>query len=388
MAITYQANPGIGDVYLEAGNNKIAVPDLTQFTPKDRGSAVSERFRESFGANVLGQIGGTYNFSALPAEPLKGKPFASNPAGFWNATDHWEYYFLDSAPYLTTGTQFLAVYTDRVVKSSGVCTTPEFGAEIKAPFVTVQPEDGPNVTFPSVALGLESILYLTTPFSINRTEGACGQGCSNVKVLEPIAGLAVDGSEPNESGAWFYDCNVTVTADPSLLKPLKAAQAAQAIALSGTQHREFFDTENKNDQFVSYNLGLNFGIPQNKSATGMASQISRFAIGVVSAAAQTNPTKPAQGRLPAQGVRLQFESFMAFNLILILTGSVQVFLLLATAFIASRQAIPDEAEISEGKFIRESFVLHDGYSAPLKSLAEPSVSIAALSRLERSGRES
>ena len=387
MAITYQANPGIGDVYLEPGSNTIAVPDMTQFTPKDRGSAVSEEFRESFGANVLGQIGGTYNFSALPTEPLKGKPFASNPAGFFNATDHWEYHFLDSAPYLTTGTQFLAIYTDQVVKAAGVCTTPTFEAKFEAPFVNVQPEGGPNVTFPSVALGLESILYLTTPFSGGRTEGPCGKGCANVKVLEPFAGIPVDGSEPNESGAWFYDCNITVTADPSLLKPLKAAQAAQAIALSGTKHREFFDTENESDQFVGYNLGLNFGIPQNKSATGMASQISRFAIGVVSAAARTNPTKPAQGRLPAQGVRLQFESFMAFNAILVITGSVQVILLLATAFIASRQAIPDEVDLSEQKFIRDSFVLHDGYRAPLKSLAEPSVSIAALSRLDRSPRD-
>lgn len=362
VAITYAANPGIADIYLESGEHKVWVPDLSQFTIQNKGPPTDLAFRESFGANVLGQAASNFNASALPKDSLKGKPYASYPAGYWNATDHWEYHFLDSAPSPIPGIQYLAVYSDRIVKSFGTCTVPSFEFEVDGQLAHIRPDNGPNVTFPNTGLGLESITYLTTPFNDKDKEDGqeCGPGCANVKALEPFAGVPVDGSEPNESGTWFYDCNITVSADSADMPSIKAAQAAQAIALSGTIHPELAPPDDDiSNQYNTYNLGLEFGTPQNKSATGMASLISRFAIGVVSAAAQMNPPKIKQGRLPAQGVRLQFESFFAFNLILLLTGSVQIVLLLATVFIASRMTIPDEAALSQQAFIRDSYVLQD-----------------------------
>ena len=78
--------------------NNISIPDMAHFGPST-GRFINETndntFLEAFAAHVLGDTGSSYNFSMLPGEPLQGTPWAANPAGFWNATDHWEYIYLD-----------------------------------------------------------------------------------------------------------------------------------------------------------------------------------------------------------------------------------------------------------------------------------------------------
>lgn len=293
---------------------------------------------------MLGDIGSSYNFSMLPGEPLEGTPWASNPAGFWNGTDHWEYNFLDSAPSpAAAGARFLAIYSNRTVKSTATCAVPPYRITTEGQLAVVHLlAENRTINFPALALGLESIYYLTAPLKDHDGgDGSCGPGCANVKALEPVAGPSVNGSLFSGSNAtYFYDCNITVFAAKSDLSPVNAALAAQAIALSGQVHPEFQATDGYLDQFVGYNFGLPFGDPQNNSVTGMASLISRFAIGVVSAAAQTNPPMFVQGGLPAQGVRLHFDSFLSFNLILVTTGVLQLVLVLATAVVVNRLVIP------------------------------------------------
>ena len=321
---------------------------------------------ESFGAHVLGDIGSSYNFSMLPKEPLDGTPWAAQPAGFWNATDHWEYTFLDSAPSLNnSGPRLLSIYTDRTVKSSGTCTTPRFNITTQSDLVVIRYLDvNQTVFFPSLALTTESIYYLSAPVLLpSSSVGTCGSGCGNVKVLEPAAGPPATGSTVSGSNTsrpqYFYDCNVTITSNKQGIPPQQAAVAAQAIALSGQVHSEFssIDTSDASNQFVSYTFGLPFGEPQNNSATGMADQLSRFAIGVVAAAAQTNPSMTIRGGVPSQGVRLQFESLEGFNLILGLTGLFQLILVFGAALIVSRVVIPDEILLSHQDTIRKRFVL-------------------------------
>lgn len=84
--------------------------------------------------------------------------------------------------------------------------------------------------------------------------------------------------------------------------------------------------------------------------------MSRFAIGVISAAAQTNPPMFIQGRLPAQGIQLQFVSIWGFALILAVTGMLQLILVLITAVLISRIVIPDEVHLSHQEAIRKRFV--------------------------------
>jgi len=208
-----------------------------------------------------------------------------------------------------------------------------------------------TVTFPAIALGVESVYYLTAPMpdheDSSSSNGPYAPGCNNVKALGPAAGPPVDGSLVNGSNSayFFYDCNINHV-DNTRLPPLNAAVAAQAIVLSGQIHLEFTSTAEEYNQFVAYNLGLPFGEPQNNSATGMASLISRFAIGVISAAAQTNPPMFLQGSLPKQGVRLQLDSFWVFNLILIIMGTLQFILVLLTAVVVSRLVVSDEVLLS------------------------------------------
>ncbi|KAL8742400.1 MAG: hypothetical protein Q9184_008264 [Pyrenodesmia sp. 2 TL-2023] len=297
----------------------------------------------------------------LPKEPLEGTPWASNPAGFWNATDHWEYRFLDSAPSLSaSGPRFLAIFSDRVIKSTATCAVPPYEVTLEGQLAVIHLlAENRTINFPALALGLESIYYVTTPLRDDESgDGICGPGCANVKALEPAAGPPVDGSLfTGSNGTFFYDCNITVSAARSDLSPVKAALSAQAIALSGQIHREFQATDENLDQFVGYNFGSPFGNPQNNSVTGMASLMSRFAIGVIAAAAQTNPPMFVQGSLPVQGVRLRFDSFLTFNLILVITGVLQLVLVLATAVIVNRLAIPAEILLAHPESVRSRFVL-------------------------------
>lgn len=358
LGLTFSANPGVGDVYRMPGLNNVSVPNMTHFAPTV-GRFTDYFLVESFGAHILGDIGSSYNFSLLPNHSLIGMPWASNPAAFWNVTDHWEYIFLDSAPSVgTSGPNFLSIYSNRTVTSRGTCDVPPFNVSINGSLATIHPLNGKqNATFPALALGFESIYYLTTPLLDHQNStGACGPGCSNVKVLEPAAGPPAPGSFVSDAGYYYYDCNITVTSTTTDLSPHNAAVAAQAIALSGQVHSELASTNEPYNEYIPYTFGLPFGEAQNNSATGMANLLSRFAIGVIAAAAQTNPPMIVQGGQPAQGIRLELGSPLVFNLILGLTGGVQLVLVIITAAVVSRLEIPKDILWSHEE-IRRRFVL-------------------------------
>lgn len=312
---------------------------------------------ESIAAHILGDIGSSYNYTTLPDEPLTDQPIAKYPFSFWNATDHWEYVYLNSAS--DRGGQdfnFLSVFSDRSVRSSAVCDTPPYTFEINdtSQEVTIQhTEVNRTATFPLLAIGEESIYYQTKPSGRWANEdGECGPGCSNVHIVEPAAGPPAEGSFANlTTGFFYYDCNITITSinpgeggGSSTLPPAKAAIAAQAIALSGKVGPY---------QFTSYNFGLQFGEAQNNSAAGMADMVSRFAIGVVAAAAQTNPKVTVPGRPPRQGVRLVLDHTAAFAAVLIATTTLQLALVFAAASLVRGVHLPDELLVDRNDAVQE-----------------------------------
>ncbi len=139
--------------------------------------------------------------------------------------------------------------------------------------------------------------------------------------------------------------------------PLNAVVAAQAIALSGQIHSELESQDGGNNEYVAYNFGVPFGEPQNNSATAMADLLSRFAIGVIAAAAQNNALMITQGGQTAQGVRVQLDLPGNFYLILSLTGVLQLVMVVFTAAVCSKLEIPQEALLSHEEQIRKQFVL-------------------------------
>lgn len=88
---------------------------------------------------------------------------------------------------------------------------------------------------------------------------------------------------------FYYESNVTLSSkdlnDPQTLNSINSAVAGQATAPSGEYRTEF----NSEAEFVAYNLGLPFGRQQNNDVKGMAQLLARYVMGVVAAAAQTNP---------------------------------------------------------------------------------------------------
>lgn len=342
-------------MYLGSAISNISIPNLGRFTPEnDR--LPDDVYGDAFAAHVLGNIGGSYDYSVLPEQKLNGSPWASNPAAFWNATGHWEYVSLNSTPSdYTNGPGVLSVYTDPIIRSSGVCTTPAYQLNSVAIPATGSPtlnlpnsttvaanftllESGKTVLSPLDALNGEGTYYLSSPFN----ESVCGPGCGSIKVVEIVTGLpAPESFVENRPNVFFYEYNITVTpsadSSPGSLAPHQASLAARAIALSGA-----IPQLDGRSEYVFYNLAVAFGEAQNNSATGMARQLSRFAIGVIAAAAQTNQPKTVLGHVPTQGLRLTLDHPLAFHLILGLIGAMQLLLTGLSAIVCGRLVIPEE----------------------------------------------
>ncbi|KAK4123423.1 hypothetical protein N657DRAFT_656663 [Parathielavia appendiculata] len=339
LSLTYKADPGVQDIYLDAQQNMVAIPDMSRFVMQGRFQDGSQL--QSYAAHILGDIGSSYNYSMLPEEPLTEQPVAKYPSSFWNATNHWEYVFVNSAPgQISRDFNFLSVFSNQSILSSATCLTPPYDFHLNSTTQTIviqQRDPGTNrtITFPTFGVLEEQLVYLTKPFSSEEirnqsdTTGHCGPGCSTVDVLESQAGPPAQDSFVNPDSLFFYyECNITVAPKGDVpragqfnLSATNAALAAQAIALSG---RTILEPEGT--VYTSYNLGLPFGQVQNNSAAGMAAMVSRFAIGVVAAAAQTNPKILVPGRPPRQGVSLVLDQPAAFAAILIATLGVHLVL--------------------------------------------------------------
>jgi len=81
LGLTYSAVPGSEDVYLGSAISNISIPNLGRFTPGNDRLPV-DVYGEAFAVHVLGDIGGSDNYSVLPEQKLDGSPWASNPAAF------------------------------------------------------------------------------------------------------------------------------------------------------------------------------------------------------------------------------------------------------------------------------------------------------------------
>ncbi|EAQ91849.1 predicted protein [Chaetomium globosum CBS 148.51] len=345
VSLTFQAEPGIQEIYPDSAIGDVAIPDMTRFARVGRFNDGARP--QSLAAHILGDTATSFEYSTLPSDVMTDAPIARYPYAFWDAGNHWEFVFVNSAP--VPGSQdfnFLSLYSDQHVQSSAICQTPRYTYNLSAGILSIQQTTTTTNTttktilFPASGVGDEAITYLTTPVlhdtGANST-GTCGPGCATIHVVEPHAGPAVTDStfvHPTSS-FFYYECNITVqpttqpNAGPFSLFPTTAAVAAQAIALSG-QRAPPSDGDASPfglNQFASYNLGLEFGQAQNNNATAMGRMLSRFALGVVAAAARTNPKVVVQGRPPRQGVRLVLDKPVVFGAILIATAAVQLVLL-------------------------------------------------------------
>lgn len=207
LGLTYSAVPGPEDVYLSSAISKIAIPNFERFTPGiDR--IPNNFYAEAFAAHVLGDIGSSYNYSTLPDQNLSGSPWVSNPAAFWNVTDHWEYISLDSTPSNHSNTPgTLSIYTNRIITSSGTCTTPTYllnsttipatgSPLLNLPDYTIPAAQftllatNQTVLFPLDALNGEGTYYLSSPYP----SSICGPGCGNLRVVETASGPPSPGS--------------------------------------------------------------------------------------------------------------------------------------------------------------------------------------------------
>lgn len=348
MSLTYSADPEIDAIFLAPGND-ITIPDMSKFTQAGKLDIDDLSLQQYFAAHILGDIGSSYNYTALPSESLVGIPVAQYPSSFWNATDHWEYIYLDSAPSPgPSDFNFLSVYSNRSITTSAICINPVFSTSTnlsRPGLVTIHQNDtGKLVDIPTAAILGEAITYLSRPigpvFTFKNITTDCGPGCSTVQVVEVAGGNPRQGTYFNPgAGFFYYECNVTVLpTDPTdnyTVSSIHAAIAAQAIGLSGNTDDAFF-RQGIDTEYVTYSFGLPFGERQNNDPARMADQLARFAIGVIAAMAQTNPKLTVTGNQPRQGVRLAITLPAAFGVILLLAAFVQLILMTIAVVLVHR----------------------------------------------------
>ncbi|KAK4142232.1 uncharacterized protein C8A04DRAFT_13395 [Dichotomopilus funicola] len=345
VSLTFKAEPGIEEIYPDSTLGNVTIPDMSRFARVGRFNDGARP--QSLAAHILGDTAASYEFAPFPSGVMTDAPIARFPQAYWDAGDHWEFVFANSAPVPGSASQdlnFLSLYSNQHVESSGTCKTPRYTFNLTEGILTVKHTDEQKtILFPASGVGDEAITYLTEPVLHDaragpNITGTCGPGCATVYVVEPHAGNPVPGStfsNPNSS-FFYYECNIAVkpTTDPNAgpfkFAPMTAAVAAQAIALSGQRAPAAANGSASRaglNQFTSYNLGLDFGQAQNNNVTSMAKMLSRFAIGVVAAAARSNPRVTVQGHTPRQGVRLVLEKPVVFGAILIATAAVQLVLM-------------------------------------------------------------
>ncbi|KAK1760078.1 hypothetical protein QBC47DRAFT_290914 [Echria macrotheca] len=343
IGLTFKAEPSIQDIYLDSTLGNVTIPDMSRFARVGR--FFDSGRPQSIAAHMLGDSGADFAYSTLPSNSLAGTPVAQNPYEYWDAGGHWEFIFATSAPGAASAQDFnfLSVYSNQSVRSTATCRTPSYTFNDSSATLEIRTENQ-TILFPGEPLADEAMTYLTEPILSQNpdkpiTTGICGPGCSTVHVLEPMTAQPVEDPESAfQPGSYFYyyQCNVTLTpvggddnhAGMFNLTPTAAAVAAQAIALSGARPPGPTANTTGTGMYTAYTLGLEFGQAQSNNATGMARMLSRFAIGVVAAAARTNPRMVVGGYPPRQGVRLVLDKPVAFGGILVATAVVQLGLLI------------------------------------------------------------
>lgn len=294
-----------------------------------------------------GSMSITYEDDVPEAAPSRGALRLSSDARIFCDAQECQYVFQEKntrPAQLPTDADFqpIVVATDRRIHSSGTCVRHQVvaGGDGGSTNITIDFGSGQNRTVQiPLAGGTNQTTYMTN------TSVSCGAGCGIVTAFE---------SAP--SASWYYDCNVTVGAATNATQPAHQVSdnvrllAAQGIALQGYAVLSFVD--DSRSQYQSYPAETAFGLAAGGDADAMAMRMSRFAIGVIAAAADSNNDLIIQGYPPVRGSHLKVDHWDYASLILLSAIIAQLVLSLVLAFMSYKVIIPPEGLVGMAQLLR------------------------------------
>ncbi|KAK1579717.1 uncharacterized protein LY79DRAFT_522246 [Colletotrichum navitas] len=343
IGLCYATDTADRQALLVPGNVSIANMDTIE-TSKLVKSSSKELGAKQYTANSYGTLSLAYDVDTVDKAPSAQAIFVPSDPLMFCSESLCKYVFYETSQLSTTNenTNPLTIATNRSINSTSICGAwpVTSGGNGSIPNITVALENNGRfeLNLP-VRGGTDQTTFMTNIGS------NCGPGCAVVAAFEA-----------SDTSPWYYSCNVTVGQVANATRPEHqvgsnlTALAAAAIALQGYAASSM--ATNASFQYQIYPAESIFGTPLNGTTESMQKLLSRFAIGVIAVAAETNDKYVVEGTMPLKGTKLNVSHWNFINLILILTATLQLSLGVAAALVANRVVVPDGGAVEMAQVMR------------------------------------
>ncbi|GKT64974.1 hypothetical protein ColTof4_07367 [Colletotrichum tofieldiae] len=291
-----------------------------------------------------GTISLAYDTATIEEAPLARAIFVPSDPLMFCSESFCKYVFYETSQASITNENSnpVTIATDRSINSTSKCIAwpVTSGGNGTSPNITVALENNGrfDIDIP-VRGGTDQTTFMTN------SEFECGQGCAMVAAFEA-----------SDTSSWYYTCNITVGQVANATLPEHqvgsnlTALAAAAIALQGYAASSL--ANDTSFQYQIYPAESVFGTPMNGTTEVLEAMLSRFAIGVIAVAAESNTDHVVEGTMPLKGTKLNVSHWNLIHLILVLTATLQLALGIAAALVANRVVVPDGGAVEMAQVMR------------------------------------
>ncbi|CRK10175.1 hypothetical protein BN1723_017187, partial [Verticillium longisporum] len=260
----------------------VSIPDMSSIeTTKVANGSNSQRAQE-YTANSLGSVSLAYDTATIDQIPQPGDLYSSDDPLFFCDDGGCIYAFheVNTKSALDPDSFPITAVTNRLVRVDTICRSCRVTSGGDGLFENITIADSSsrggarNVTLPVLG-GSDQSTFFTD------TMAPCGPTCGSVSVFEA-----------SSSSPWLYECNTTVGTPTNASLPEHALgddlvwMVAMAVALQG--YSTTAADEDLQVQGIVYPAATYWGTPMSGSSDALALLMSRFAIGVLGMAAQSN----------------------------------------------------------------------------------------------------
>ncbi|WQF87643.1 hypothetical protein CDEST_12657 [Colletotrichum destructivum] len=343
IGLCYSTETADKRALLVPGNVSIANMDTIE-TAKIVQSKSNALGAQQYTANSYGTMSLAYDTATIEEAPSARAIFVPSDPLMFCSERYCKYVFHETSQESLTdlNSNPVTVATDRSINATTRCAAwpVTAGGNGTSPNITVATKNnGRFVIGVPVRGGTDQTTFMT------RSSHVCGPGCATVTAFEA-----------SDSAPWYYACNITVGEVANATRPEHqvgsnlTALAAAAIALQGYAASSLVNATDL--QYQMYPAESVFGTPKEGKTWVMEGMLSRFAIGVVAVAAESNEEQVVEGMMPMKGTKLSVSHWNLIHLILTLTAALQLALGIAAALVANRVVVPDGGAVEMAQVMR------------------------------------
>ncbi|VUC25288.1 unnamed protein product [Clonostachys rosea] len=331
---------------------QILIPDMSNLQTDRIVKSSDSLSAQQYTANTYGTMSLAFTQATLDQIPNKGYLwFPDDPIAFCDDNSpSCTYIFHEKNAQLAADPGAIPVQstTNRSVEITSQCNSYPVirGANGTMTNITINAESKDTVITLPTTPGSDQSLFMT------RYDQECGPNCRIMSVFEVAA-----------EGSWYYSCTTfqgpvkNATLPQHEIGENVTYLAATAIGLQGFASPSSRGTQEEIDpikslQYKVYPSATVPGKPANGSTRAMEGLLSRFAIGVIAMAAESNSGIALEGRAPQIGQKLGVEHWNLIHMTFALTAGLQLLLAIGVTLVAERVIVPDGGPISEAQIFR------------------------------------